>query len=77
VIELEPLLLSRLPARNVLEEEPVDVVPGQEDIPDDALEVILLEVHRFGANERAVDHIEADRVCAVLVNHLDGVWVVF
>ena len=58
------------------DEEGVGVPPRDEEVLEDLLHAVLGEAEVLGADDGRGDHVEAERVGAVFLEHLDGVGVV-
>ena len=69
-------LLLALVSLDILEEEAVGIVPGQEDILENGEHALLTELQILRLHHRAVDQKQPQRVRPVLVHHLHRVRVV-
>lgn len=76
LLELECFVLLGLPFRNVLDQESVCVVPGQEDLSDYCLDPDLGEVEVVSPDEWRVDQVQSDCISSELVADEDWVRVV-
>lgn len=63
---VEALARVRLQAQDVLDQEAVGVVPGQEDILDNAEHALLLELQRLSMHHRRIYQVEPQRICSIL-----------
>ena len=73
---LEHLARLALPDVDVLHQEAVGVVPGNEHVLQHAVDTSLAETERLSTHDRRVNEVQTDGVGSVLVDDLRGVRVV-
>lgn len=62
---------------DILDQEAICVVPGEEHVSNDRFDPFLLEVQGLGSHQGRIGEVNTDSISSVLINHLPRVGVIF